>query len=127
MALQGSPPRLPGISLPMLQGATTRHSITVVLGLAGTEARKLREVSPSESEQAYKELAKFPSESKVPSEYAAEFPTLAAASWLTELLSVEPAQAASQVKSLGRRTTRDFLKFVEHIAAHELETDLRST
>ncbi|MDQ2631496.1 MAG: hypothetical protein M3Y75_11095 [Actinomycetota bacterium] len=126
VALQGSPPRLPGISLPMLQGATTGRSITVVLGLAGIEARKLREVSPRDNKRAFEELARFPSESEAPNELAAEFPTLAATAWLTDLLSAEPERAARQVKSLGRRTTRDFLKLVEHIAAHELETDLRS-
>ncbi|HEY5815816.1 MAG TPA: hypothetical protein VIS95_05690 [Solirubrobacterales bacterium] len=126
VALQGSPPRLPGISPPMLQGAAAGHSITVVLALAGTEARKLREIQPSAGDKAFKKLEAFPTESKGPSELATEFPTLAAASWLTDLLAAEPDRAASQVKSLGRRTTRDFLKLVEHIAAHELETDLRS-
>jgi hypothetical protein len=126
VALQGSPPRLPGISLPVLQGATTGHSITVVLALAGTEARKFREVQPSADAKAFKDLGAFPTESKGLSELATEFPTLAATSWLTDLLAAEPNRAASQVKSLGRRTTRDFLNLVEHIAAHELETDLRS-
>lgn len=127
VALQGSPPRLPGISPPMLQGAATGHSITVVLALAGVEARKLREVEPSATSKKFKELQAFPADGHgPPSELAAEFPTLAATSWLADLLASEPAQAASQVKSLGRRTTRDFLKLVEHIAAHELTTDLRS-
>lgn len=126
VALQGSPPRVPGISLPVLQGAATGHSITVVLALAGSEARKLREVSPSESKRAIKELGKFPAKNKGPSELAAEFPTLAATSWLTQLLSAEPERAANQVKTLGRRTTKDFLNLVERISAHGLETDLRS-
>jgi len=126
VALQGSPPSLPGISPPMLQGAASGHSITVVLALAGSEARKLVEVQPSTDDKALRDLAVFPTETKGPTELAAELPTLAAASWLTDLLAAEPDQAASQVKNLGRRTTRDFLKLVEHIAAHDLETDLRS-
>jgi hypothetical protein len=126
VALQGSPPSLPGISPPMLQGAASGHSITVVLALAGTEARKLGDAQPSGDEKAFKDLGAFPRNGKGPSELAAEFPTLVAASWLTDLLAAEPDLAARQVKSLGRRTTRDFLKLVEHIAAHELETDLRS-
>jgi len=127
VALQGSPPRLPGISPPMLQGAATGHSITVVLALAGAEAKKLRAVDPSATEKAFKDLRAFPAEGQgPPSELAAEFPTLAATSWLADLLAAEPDQAASQVKSLGRRTTRDFLKLVQHMATHELSTDLRS-
>ena len=110
----------------MLQGAATGNSITVVLALAGSEARKLREVDPVADENALREIAAFPADNKPPSELATEFPTLAATAWLTDLLSAEPKRAAVQVKSLGRRTTKDFLNLVERIAAHDLETDLRS-
>lgn len=126
VALQGSPPQLPGVSPPLLQGALTGHSITVVLGVAGVEAKRLREVDTAEDQRILKEVATFPDEAARPDNLAAEFPTLAAASWLTELLSAEPDQAAKQVKSLGRRTTRDFLKIVQRIADNELETYVRS-
>jgi uncharacterized beta-barrel protein YwiB (DUF1934 family) len=126
VALQGSPPSMTGISPPVLQGAAAGHSITVVLALAGTEARKIRETGAVPDAEIVKSIGAFPTHAQPPSELTEEFPTLAAASWLTTLLAEDPKSAAAQVKNLGRRTTRDFLKLVEHIAAHELETTVRS-
>lgn len=126
VALQGSPPSMTGIRPPVLQGASAGHSITVVLALAGTEARKIRETRSISDPEFVETIGAFPTDAQPRSELAEEFPTLAAASWLTTLLSESPQTAADQVKNLGRRTTRDFLKFVEHIATHELETTVRS-
>jgi hypothetical protein len=126
VALQGSPPRIDGISPPVLQGAATGHSITVVLALAGVEARKLRTTDDARDAAISHKVAPFPTETTPPTELVYEFPTLAAASWLTTLLSEEPDRAAVDVKNLGRRTTRDFLKLAERIGANELETAVRS-
>jgi hypothetical protein len=126
VALRGSPPHLPGIQPPLLQGAVSGQSITVVLGISGIEARRLGVQDPTEREFVDR-LASFPKVGGVePDELAAEFPTFVAASWLTEMLSSEPDEAVEQVQSLGRRTTRDFLKIIELIADQELETQVRS-
>lgn len=126
VALQGAAPKVDGVSPPLLQGAVAGHSITVVLGVAGVEAKKLRDTSPTEARRLMEAVTAFPREEEKPTEQAAEFPTLAAASWLTDLLSAEPEEAARQVKTLGRRTTRDFLHLTERLAGNELGTYLRS-
>lgn len=133
VALSGAPPRLPGVEAPLLQGAFSGHSITIVLGLAGVEASLLSKAGDSERRKLVEQVAAFPTGHDKPTperaadqELAAKFPTVTAAHWLTEMLAENPEKAVEHVQQLGRRATRDFLNITELMANNKLDTHVRS-
>jgi hypothetical protein len=134
--LGGQLPRLPGVSPPLLQGAGSGRSITVVLALAGDEARLVREsggIPPEMSESAIPqpgEVSQLPTRHDV-SDYsdvawASRFPTVRAASWVTEILGANPDVASHEIQALGRRATRDYLNLGNVVTKHEVDTYART-
>jgi hypothetical protein len=129
--LGGPPPKLPGIEAPLLQGAGTGHSITVVLALAGDEARRLRAqegINPIVV-SAVPDVDALPSKSEIGDferkQWSSDFPTVQAATWMTEALSSPPGQAVDRIQRLGRRATRDYLNLSDVLSKHEVDTFLR--
>jgi hypothetical protein len=136
--LEGPLPRLPGVDAPLLQGAVAGHSITLVLGLAGEEAKLMRRIGDPQEIRRLEEAAALPEPLVVGEqptkhevadfeevEWAAQFPTLKAAHWMTEVLSAEPQEAVQRIHRLGRRAARDYLKMTDVLASHELDTFVR--
>jgi hypothetical protein len=107
------------------------NSITLVLGAAGEEARVLSSLDRAPEPRPLPEtIEDLPSRDEAEAmeaiEWATTFPTLQAATWVTEVLSAPPAEAVDRIQRLGRRATRDYLKVTDVLSKDELDTAVRT-